>query len=106
MLGMVPPLAAFLGLPLDVRHVTLSSGQLGAALGSLGMAALTSPAFWWCLAAIPLTGMLNVSVSFYLAFRLALRARGIELHERERIYAAIRARLRRQPLSFLLPPRG
>jgi len=105
MLGMVPPLAAFLGLPLDVRHVTLSSGQLGAALGSLGTEALLAPAFWWCLAAIPLTGLLNVSVSFFLAFRLALRARGIELHERARIRAAIRARLRRAPLSFLLPPR-
>ncbi|MCC7150456.1 MAG: site-specific recombinase [Rubrivivax sp.] len=106
MLGLVPPLAAFFALPLDVRHVTLSSGQLGAALGSLGMAALAEPAFWWCLAAIPLTGLLNVSVSFYLAFRLALRARGIALPERSRIYRAIRARLRRAPLSFLLPPRS
>ncbi|GAB1388159.1 MAG: hypothetical protein AMXMBFR78_24420 [Rubrivivax sp.] len=105
MLGLVPPLAAFVGLPLDVRHVTLSSGQLGAALGHYGLAALSMPAFWWCLAAIPLTGLLNVSVSFLLAFRLALRARGIELHERARIHAAIRARLRRAPLSFLLPPR-
>lgn len=106
MLGLVPPLATFFGLPLDVRHVTLSSGQLGAALGGLGMAALSEPAFWWCLAAIPLTGLLNVSVSFYLAFGLALRARGIPLPERSRIYRAIRARLARAPLSFLLPPRS
>ena len=31
MLGLVPPILAFLGPALDVRHVTLSTGQLGAA---------------------------------------------------------------------------
>ncbi len=106
MLGLTPALAGFFGLPLDVRHVTLSSGQLGAAAGALGSAAFSTPAFWWCVAAIPLTGLLNVSVSFWLAFRLALRARGVAVTERHRIRAAIRARLRRAPLSFLLPPRG
>ena len=33
---LVPAFAAFFGLGLDVRHVTLSTGQLGAALTSLG----------------------------------------------------------------------
>ena len=32
MLGLVPPIAAFFGLPLEVRHVTLSTGQIAAAL--------------------------------------------------------------------------
>jgi site-specific recombinase len=34
MLGLVPALLGFVGLPLDVRHVTLASGQLAAALGA------------------------------------------------------------------------
>ena len=37
MLGLVPVVAAFFGLPLDVRHVTLSTGQLAAAVGALGL---------------------------------------------------------------------
>ena len=40
-----------------------------------------------------------------MAFRVALRSRGIRLADRSRIYRAIRARLRRAPLSFIWPPR-
>jgi site-specific recombinase len=105
LLGMVPALAVFFGLPVEVRHVTLSTGQLAAALGTLGFSALREGAFWWCLAAIPLTGALNVLVSFVLAFRVALRSRGIELRERSRLYLALRRRLRERPLSFIVPPR-
>jgi hypothetical protein len=45
------------------------------------------------VAAIPAIGVLNLTVSFWLAFRVALRSRGIALRERHRIGAAIRARL-------------
>ena len=103
MLGIVPALAAFFGLPIEVRHVTLSAGQIGAALGTLGVQALHEPVFWWSVAAIPLTGMLNVLVSFLLAFRLALRSRGLKVRERSRLYAALRRRLRQAPASFLWP---
>jgi site-specific recombinase len=104
MLGLVPAVTGFIGLGLEVRHVTLSTGQLGAALGALGLSALSLPAFWWCLGAIVLTGVLNVVVSFYLAFKVALRSRGVRVRDRERIAAALRLRLRTQPLSFLRPP--
>jgi len=105
MLGLVPSIALFFGLPLEVRHVTLSTGQLFAALGAEGDGLLREPAFWWCAAAIPVTAVLNLTVSFVLAFRVALRSRGIRLADRSRIYRAVRARLWRAPLSFVLPPR-
>jgi site-specific recombinase len=105
MLGLVPAVAGFFALPLEVRHVTLSAGQLAAALGALGWDVLREPAFWWCVAAIPLIGALNVGVSFLLAFRVALRSRGVRVGDRSRIYAAIRLRLRERPMSFLRPPR-
>jgi len=103
MLGLVPAFAAFFGLGLDVRHVTLSSGQLAAALTALGTAALHQPAFWWAAATIPFIGALNVTVSFYLAFRLALRAHNVTRVERARLGAALRSRLRRAPLQFFVP---
>ena len=105
MLGLVPALLGFIGLPLDVRHVTLASGQLAAALGSLGWGALATGAFWWCVTGVAVTGVLNVGVSFFLAFKVALRSRGIVVQERSRIHAAIRQRLFTRPLDFLLPPR-
>jgi site-specific recombinase len=58
------------------------------------------------MAGLVVTATLNVSVSFFLAFKLALRSRGVRLADRSRIYAAIRRRLRTRPLSFLWPPRA
>ena len=106
MLGLVPVFAQFFGLGLDVRHVTLSAGQLAAAGFSLGLEVLREPAFWWAVAGVLVVGPLNLTVSFYLAFRLALRAQAISTGNRQLIRQAMRRRLRSAPLSFLLPPRG
>ena len=105
MLGLVPAFAAFFGLGLEVRHVTLSAGQLGAAAAGLGLDVIHQSAFWWAVATIPLLGALNVSVSFYLAFLVALRAQNVTGVERARIYAATLARLRSAPREFFLPGR-
>lgn len=106
MLGIVPVVAHFVGLPLDVRHVTLSTGQVAAAIGTLGWPVLHEPQLWWCVAALPLTGVLNVGVSFTLALRVAVRARGVRVTDRARLWRAVLRRLLRQPGSFLLPPRS
>ncbi len=105
MLGVVPVVASFMAAPLDVRHVTLSTGQLMAALGTLGWPALHDPHFWWCVAALPVTGLLNVAVSFALALRVAIRSRGVHVKERGRLWAAMGRRVRSHPLSFVWPPR-
>jgi site-specific recombinase len=106
MLGLVPAVAAFFALPLEVRHVTLSTGQLAAAVGALGFSVLGHAEFWWCVAGIAATGVLNLGFSFLLAFKVALRSRGIRLADRSRIYRAIRHRMARRPGSFIVPPRG
>jgi site-specific recombinase len=95
----------FFAIPLDVRHVTLSSGQLGAACASLGPDVLQHPDFWWAVAAIPLIGLMNVCVSYYFAFRVALRAHDVSDIGRNLIYRAIGSRMVCAPLSFVLPPR-
>ena len=104
MLGVLPVVFAFFGLPIEVRHVTLSTGQLAAALGAEGWGLLKQGAFWWCAGGIVFTGALNLAVSFTLAFRVALRSRGIRLKERGRIYASLRRRVFTQPGSFVRPP--
>jgi len=105
MLGIVPAILAFFGLDLEVRHVTLSAGQVAAAAATLGWGVLADPAFWWAVAGVLVVGPLNLAVSFYLAFRLAMKAQAISNVNRGRINAALRQRMRRAPLSFLLPPR-
>jgi site-specific recombinase len=105
MLGLVPVVLAFFGLPIEVRHVTLSTGQLAAAVGALGVEIFKQPAFWWCVPTIAFIGILNLGVSFALAFLVALRARGIQVADRARLRSAIWRRLRSQPRSFVLPPK-
>ncbi len=105
MLGLLPAIFGFLGLGLEARHVTLSTGQLGAACASLGFEVLRSPALWWALASLPLIGALNLGVSFYLAFTVALRAHSVTGIGRVRIRRAVLERLRSAPLSFFWPPR-
>lgn len=106
MLGLVPAILGFVGIPLDVRHVTLATGQLGAAMGVLGPGLFAEAAFWWCVAGIAATGVLNLTVSFWLAFKVALRSRGLALKQRDRVRAAIWRRLRSAPLSFVWPPKS
>jgi len=106
MLGLAPAFAGFFGLGLEVRHVTLTTGQIGVAAATLGRDLLQLPAFWWAVALVPFNGALNVIVSFYMAFRVALRAHNVGRVDRRRIYRALRRRLRRAPLSFFLPTRA
>ena len=103
MLGLIPAFTGFFGLELQVRHVTLSAGQLAAAGAALGLDAFRQPLVWWCIAAIPLIGALNLSVSFYCAFRLALQAHNVSGIDRARIRSAIWARWRGAPASFFIP---
>ncbi len=103
MLGMVPAFAGFLGVGLELRHVTLSAGQLAAACAAIGWGVVREPALWWCVAAIPVIGALNLGVSFYCAFRLALLSHNVGALDRARIRAAIWGRLRHKPLEFLWP---
>lgn len=106
MLGLIPAFATFFGLGIEVRHVTLSTGQLTAAAVSLGLGVLNETAFWWCVAAIPLTGLLNIAVSFYCAFRVALSAHNINNIDRARIRFAVWQRFKARPLDYFLPTRN
>jgi site-specific recombinase len=104
MLGLVPPLLIFFGLAADVRHVTLVMGQLAAAVAALGWSVFLEAGFWMALMAALLVGPINLAVSFYLAFRLALKAQNVSEVNRQRIQKAIVFRFKRAPRSFFWPP--
>jgi site-specific recombinase len=103
MLGIIPSIAVFFGLPLDVRHVTLSTGQVTAAFAALG-----GEHFWvlstvWLGIGILGIGLLNILVSFSLALFVAIRARNLRGPQRQQFYQAIIGRFLKSPFSFLLP---
>ena len=71
LLGFLPQINKFMGLPLDVRHVTLATGAFATALP----VALRGGVDGWplvnALGGILTIGLMNISVSFFLAFLLA-----------------------------------
>ncbi len=105
LLGMSPVVAAFFGLPLDVRHVTLSTGALALAVSSLGADVLATAPFWLAVAGIAAIGALNLGVSFTLALWVAVRATRAGALSRRRVFRAVLARLVASPRDFLVPPR-
>jgi site-specific recombinase len=104
MLGMTPSFGAFLGLPLDVRHVTLSTGTLALGIGSLGFGVVGTGAVLWAAVGIAVIFVMNLGVSFYLALKLALRAQDISPSDHLAIRRTFFRHMRENPRDFLFPP--
>ena len=105
LLGMIPVFAKFFGLPIDVRHITLSTGSLTLSLSSIGIAAVGWRAVISAMIGIALIGLLNFGVSFALAMVVALRARDVPRGEAKTLPVAVLRRFLRRPLEFFFPPR-
>jgi site-specific recombinase len=106
MLGMTPAIGHFLGLPLDVRHVTLNSGILSLASTSLGHRWFGEGAFLLSVAGVGVMFVLNLSVSFLLALASAARAYELRARDNAELLGGLVRRFRRTPLDFFVPPRS
>jgi site-specific recombinase len=102
-LGLIPAIGTFLGLPIDVRHVTLSSGALSAAVVTMGSTVFSHSDFWFAVVGILVCGFLNVTVAFSMSMFIAIRARRVKTPQRRQIYKAVVARIKKQPLSLFYP---
>jgi site-specific recombinase len=104
MLGMTPPLAKFFGLPVDVRHVTLSTGTVALSSASLGRESFDRGDLYWAALGIVFTFVLNLSVSFYFALMLALRAQDVSRKDHLDIMRTLLKRFVQSPKEFFYPP--
>jgi site-specific recombinase len=94
----------FFGVPLDVRHVTLSTGTMAFGVASRGPEFLGRGALVWASLGIAATFVLNLSVSFYLALRLALRAQDVPSRDHLEILRNLWRQFRATPRDFFFPP--
>ena len=105
MLAMVGTIGFLTGLPIDVRHVTLSSANAGLAFAALDFA--VDPAtIGTTLLGIGMVGFVNLSVSFALAMWVALRARGVGFSQTGILITILFRRLRTDWKQFFWPKRG
>lgn len=103
MLGIGPAIVSFFGPHVEVRHVTLSAGQIGTAIGTLGWDVVRTQLFWMAVAGTAMTGLLNVGVSFALAFNVALRSRNLRRGDRDSLSASVRQRIWQRPATLFWP---
>ena len=96
-LGMTQPLATFFGLPLEVRHVTLSSAALVSSVLTIGPSAFESLPFWLAVGGILSMAVLNLGVSFSLALAVALWAKRTAAPNWRIVFRSVIKRLLRQP---------
>jgi site-specific recombinase len=105
MLGLIPVLGAFFGFPLDVRHVTLSTGTLALACAGLGKGWFHGGWFLLALAGIAVMFVLNLGVSFLLSLYTAARAYDLPRSFMLDFARAVGRRSLARPGDFVLPPR-
>lgn len=106
LLGFVPAIGAFLGVPLDVRHVTLNTGTLALAAASFGRDWLHRGWFVHTIFGIAVTFVLNLGVSFSIAASVAMRAYGVSQADRLQVMWYTLKSFFKSPRAFLLPPRN
>ncbi|MFC6267413.1 recombinase [Frigoriflavimonas asaccharolytica] len=104
-LGVAGPIGHFLGIDLDIRHITFAAGNF--ALGLYGNHFEVSTfTIWISIATIFGVGFFNFIVSFGLSMTLALRSRKIDLQEFKQIRKAIFSYFVSNPWKFFLPIRS
>jgi site-specific recombinase len=82
-------IANITGLPIDVRHVTLSSGAIAFAFNTLNWDLALWPSMISMAMSIVVMGIMNFGVSFFLATKLAAISQGIENRHLKNIFKLV-----------------
>jgi site-specific recombinase len=101
-LGSTASVGIFLGLNLDIRHITFASGNF--ALGLYGANFFVD--FWtvfWSIIGIGVIGFMNFIISFSLSLGLAFRSRNIPLSELGLLRESTWAYFKTRPSAFFFP---
>ena len=102
-LGIAGPLGKIMGLPFDIRHITISAGNT--AIGFYGLDHQVPLSYMVIIIfGVLMIGFLNFLVSFSLAFLVAVKSRGIRLKDYPEFIGILWKFIRRYPFDFFFPP--
>ena len=101
-MGSTASIGLFLGLNIDIRHITFGSGNLALALYGANYMVTNSMLFWGIFG-IGIIGLVNFIVSFSLSLGLAFRSRAISLFELRFVTSSIWNHFKSRPISFFFP---
>lgn len=104
-LGMAAPLGKIFGIPFDIRHITISSGNMALGVYGLGFENIPLSYLLTVFFGVLGIGFFNFLVSFSLAFFVAVKARGIMLKQYPEFLGILSRHFFRRPFSFIFPPK-
>ncbi|MXV37165.1 recombinase [Flavobacteriaceae bacterium Ap0902] len=102
-MGTTASIGVFMGLFIDVRHITFSAGNLGLAIMGNNMS-ITTGQLLMSLIGIFLIGVMNFSVSFSLSLITAFKARKVPFREIKPLIYSVFKYFTYHPTEFLIPP--
>jgi site-specific recombinase len=105
LLAFTPVFGKFFGLPLDVRHVTLSTCAITLSITALPAGSVGTTQVALLGLSIFLMGTLNFGVSFAAALYTALKAREVKKARLSLLRTSLWEKWKREPLAFFFPPR-
>ncbi len=104
-MGSTASIGAFLGLNLDIRHITFASGNL--ALGLYGSNYhVSTEMLVWGIFGVGVIGLMNFIVSFALSMGLAFRSRNMPITELRPIISSVWNHFKYKPGAFFFPNFG
>lgn len=103
-LGMAGFFGHIFGVPFDIRHITIASGNSAIAYYTTGNAPGTG-FLLTVFAGVLLIGLFNFLVSFALAFFVAVKSRGVRLRDYPELATVLTRFFIKFPLDFFFPPK-
>jgi len=104
-LGMAGFVGEIFGIRFDIRHITISAGNVSLAVYGLGWRNIPAGFLAEVLVGVLGIGFLNFLVSFSLAFIVAARSRGVRIREYPEFLGILGRYFVRNPLDFIRPRR-
>lgn len=104
-LGMTSFFGFIFGLPIDIRHITISSGNYAIAMFTLWDTISLKYALI-CLIGVLGIGFFNLLISFGLAIVVAARSRKLAFNEFTLLLKYVGKYLKKHPADFFIPPQN
>ena len=104
MMGFAGTFGKFFGLPFDVRHVTLTAGQMTFAFAALKPELITTELIVTSAIGLTVIGFMNFGISTTCAMFVAVRAKRIRRTKFLKIVRDVRRASFRNPWPFFFPP--
>jgi|CXWL01.1.fsa_nt_gi site-specific recombinase len=104
-LGFAGILGKMLGIPFDIRHITISAGNTAIGIYGLGLENIPPYFLLAVFGGVLSIGFLNFLVSFSLAFLVAVKSRGIRFSQYPRFFRILNNYFWKHTREFILPPK-